>query len=150
MGKGKVMASKASNALYRKFWKFYEEQYPNDKLIRVPPSESSRWRPVGTHGLYISQAVRHKLGGGGGDVFLRGEKGEQADDVYGRLFKYKIALEDELKPATMTDAGHGWVDGVFFDNFDCDLEDRENWARLAEWLHDKGKDWAERVRSVVE
>jgi hypothetical protein len=145
-----MMASKASNALYDEFWKSYEEQYPNDRLERAPPGKSSRWRPVGTYGLYISQALRHKLGGGGGDVFLRGDRGEQANDVYDRLLKYKDELEHELYPAEMTDDGHGWCDGVFFDDYNCDLEDRKNWAKLAEWLHDKGKDWAERVRSVLE
>ena len=116
----------------REFWNYYLQQYPEAAELGVQVTGlPSIWLPTPRGiGLYVS-IFRSKRGVG---VSLRGPRGTPPSEIKKRIdphFDRFLELVGECNPATETD--HPYVD------FHVDMDDRENWGKAIDFMHERGK-----------
>ena len=122
------------------FWEAFLSQRPEAKELGFDTaSTSSIWLPAGS-GIIISLFVgRTKVG-----LFVRGERGGNADDVAEVLYPHRNQLERDLG------ARYGRTTGAnFFDTHRrFDMTDRANWPAAIDWLYEAASRYVIALRQI--
>ena len=108
------------------FWTFYAQRYPDDG-VNVGAT-SNQWVYVEEADLNISLAlVRNRVG-----LFLRGNRGENADVYRERILAYEGTFRKQF--------AHWPADEPIYDcaewSENTNSHDRSQWPRMADWLHE--------------
>ncbi|MDE0220283.1 MAG: hypothetical protein OXJ90_13545 [Spirochaetaceae bacterium] len=117
----------------REFWAHYLKRHPDDG---VPPgyAGSSFWVPIKSAELNLSLY----LAKGSVGVWVRGRRSEPADKVRERI----LAWEGDLRDAIGVEIGDGTSGGSFANShYKVDTKNRANWTDMADWLHDKIREY---------
>ena len=110
----------------REFWEYYAQNYPNDG-IPASYAGSNVWHRIEDKGLMVVQYLAQDSIG----IYLRGRWGESTNQFFPRLKIYESALRDELG-VELGELSQGFWGGSY-QSFDSN--DRANWLKMAEWLH---------------
>ena len=105
----------------REFWQYYADRYPDDG-IRQGHASTNVYHRVEEANLQISQYLA-RASGEVGVYIARWLPGEHKESVRARVESYTAALDE---------AGLNRVALLKIDS-----NDRENWPRMADWLHKK-------------
>ncbi len=105
----------------REFWQYYADRYPDDG-VRQGHASTNVYHRVEEANLQISQYLA-RASGGVGVYIAHWMSGEPKESVRVRAESYNAALNMV-----------GLDQGTFLKT---DCNDRENWSRIADWLHEK-------------
>jgi len=116
----------------REFWQHYLTRHPEDEDfgIQVTGSPSNWLAPRKAIELYVSVFLAKK----GVGVFLRGPRGTTPAEVQARLAPHAARFEELVGGCQQL----GSKNNHPVDELKIDTENRENWDRASDWLHERG------------
>lgn len=121
----------------RKFWEHMLERIPSEGANYGPDAASSRWRSVDPFPIVIAQF----LAKGEVGVFIRTpRRGGDIQEVIDLVAPVRDRLEQRLG-STIKEGG--WH--ILVRSLKIDTNDRANWDRMADWLHEE----ADRYEAVL-
>lgn len=127
----------------REFWQFYLDRHPGDaELGAVVTGTTSNWlQPTRDIGMVVS-IYRARTGVG---VFLRGPRGTSAQSVQERLMPHA----EEFSKLVGSCNHLGEDNDHPSDDLRIDMLDRANWARAADWMHERAHAFLQAAVTVL-
>jgi hypothetical protein len=134
-------------AARKDFWEFLISRHPLEENHAPSTKHAFRWRNLSALRLVIGQFVS-EFGVG---VYVRGEKGANADQVEHRLHPHAEKLKKELGADNFFIVASGNPRAKFFfhkfKNFNS--SNRNNWAKMADWLHTEADAYQKTLQQVL-
>jgi hypothetical protein len=101
------------------FWRFYDQRHPGDVELRPDHIDSNVYHDIA--GLVVSQHLsRNRVG-----IYIRPRTGDGSEESELRVERFWEVLSDD-----------GTKDCLY-----VDTRDRQNWTQMADWLHDRLKEY---------
>jgi hypothetical protein len=120
-------------AVRKDFWEYLISRHPIEQEYASSTKHAYRWRSLSELGLVVGQFVS-EFGVG---VYVRGEKGANADQVEQRLWPHAEKLKKALGADNFFIVASGNPRAkFFFHKFkNVNSSNRDSWAKMADWLH---------------
>jgi hypothetical protein len=122
------------------FWTHFLEQYPSEQVYGPANGSGSRWRSPMSDGLVVVQYIAQGRVG----VFIRGGRGVPAEETAQQLEPYRERLESLLQVRLNSDYY------FFITTLRLDTNDRANWDRMSDWLHEQADKYVATLKAVLE
>ena len=109
------------------FWKFYDQTYPEDRIVRPLHSNSDAQYSVSDVQISLYLALR-EVG-----IYIRPRPGDKRESTAQRILSISAALKgDDVGDAVSGNRHHGTVRKLSVDS-----HNRDNWPQIVEWMHEQ-------------
>ncbi len=109
------------------FWKFYDQTYPEDRIVRPLHSDSGAQYSVSDVQISLYLALR-EVG-----IYIRPRPGDKRESTAQRILSISAALKgDDVGDAVSGNRHHGTVRKLSVDS-----HNRDNWLQMVEWMHEQ-------------
>lgn len=125
----------------REFWAHMLTRHPEEGDPSKPYAASSRWRELTDQKLAVVQYIAK----GGPGIFVRCPRGGDDEAAAELLDPFDCQLEDVLG-APMNAANPRYL---FIKNLRLDATDKQNWDRMADWLHSEADRYEAAIKNVL-
>jgi hypothetical protein len=122
------------------FWTHFLARYPSEQVSGPANGSGSRWRSPTSDGLVVAQYIAQGRVG----VFIRGGRGVPAEETAQQLEPYRERLESLLQAPLNSDYY------FFITTLRLDTNDRANWDRMSDWLHEQADKYVATLEAVLE
>jgi hypothetical protein len=128
------------------FWEFLISRHPTEGKHAKSTKNAYRWRRILQHRLVVVQFVSEQ----GVGVFIRGERGANAEAVAYRLRPYAGQLEKMLGVDPNFSREAPETAHYFFHDFEpLEASRRIKWKKMADWLHRRADAYQSALQQIL-